>query len=174
MPRLEIDFGPQRQKSWTSYGFIAIGVLAVAGAIWWRADLLDRREELLQRIERADPGRSMDVVQLDFSGNSAELEISRLASSLRYPWGAVWSAIQQAQGGVVILHLEPSEPQSRDWNITAQAADTQSMLDFLRRLRSMPMWHSVILKSEAQQEASQASDSTGLMFQLVLRWTDDA
>ncbi|AMN80589.1 hypothetical protein AYR47_20765 [Pseudomonas azotoformans] len=171
MRRLDINFGPSGRTYWP----LAIGVMCFLAVLmlWWRADLLSQRDALILLHSGSSRGQG-EAGGASGANEGAGKELRKISASLRYPWGAVWAALQQAQGTTVILHLEPSAREPRLWRLTVQAPDNTSMLDYLRQLESMPAWRSVVLESEAQQVTTPGVGGAGVVFQLALEWADES
>lgn len=172
MRRLQINFGAtsHRLQKMTS---LALASMLVTAVLWWRADLLDQRDRLASlHSESAQPFSNESSASHPVDEQTSR-ELRKISASLRYPWGAVWGALQQAQGSTVTLHLEPSNSESKRWRLTVQAPDHSSMLEFLRRLEQMPTWQSVVLESEALQVMAPGAGASGVVFQIALEWADE-
>ncbi|MFJ4389271.1 hypothetical protein [Pseudomonas soli] len=171
MQSLEIDFGaaPRSTRWWLGASLV---LLLSVGLVGWRAQLLAQRDVLLSAltVETASPRPSH--ASTNAAARKSEDEIRAMAAALRYPWGAVWGALQRVEGSIKTLYLEPVSVRDGTWRLTGQAQDSASMLDFLQRLSVEPAWRSVHLESETFQEAATNVGTSSVVFQVALEWAD--
>jgi len=172
MGRLDIDFLQRRRYRPVTALLIAVGFVAMGAIVISHAELSSRRDALMARAPAIlDGGPNKVGPGQDAAAGEASRQMTAAFAGLRYPWGAMWNAVERAKGDVRILGMGPEAALSQRWNLTVQGSSDQAMLAFLERLRALPEWHRVVLRSEAWQ--GQGADGA-VVFRIQLEWRGDA
>lgn len=152
MRRLELDYvAPPRRPRWPGLLLLALSV-AIAAA------LLERHLRLqgeLQRLEAARgllggaprAARAVPAQQLAEQTKDVEAVVRQLA----LPWAALIESVEgAAHPDVALLQLQPDAPQ-RVLRLSAEAKDSEAMLEYVRRLGQAKLLHDVHLVSHQLQ-----------------------
>lgn len=84
-------------------------------------------------------------------------------AELALPWEALFTALEQTRTPrVKLLSIEPNAKQHK-LHLTAQAAEAQDMLDYVRLLEQQPMLKNVLLRQHERDEA-------GVSFTIDAAW----
>lgn len=172
MGRLDIDFLQRRGYRPVTALLIALGAVAMGAIVISHAELSSRRDALkagLPTVLDSAPSRTGSAQGSVIDDVSRQM--TAVFAGLRYPWGAMWNAIERAKGDVQILGMAPEAALSQRWNLTALGSSDQAMLAFLERLRAQQEWRWVVLQNEAWQ--GQGAEGA-VVFHVQLEWRGDA
>ncbi|MFM0079944.1 PilN domain-containing protein [Paraburkholderia sediminicola] len=154
MARLYWNFAQRR--GWTQPCSI-VCVLALAGcihALWWRHDLLKRREHVVEQTQEAFH-RAAAREHRVFSPPPAAL--NQVFAEMRYPWTEVLDSLQRVtKPGLDLLTLEPDAGAIRRVHISGVANQAQDVFDLISALQGDQAWSSVQLISQTR------NDDTGM------------
>jgi hypothetical protein len=180
MTRLRLDFAPRR--GWTQPCSI-VCVVALAGcahALWWRYDLLQRREQMIVRAQEAF---RFAATRDHRDASAPPAALNQVFAEMRYPWSDMLDSLQRrTQPGLDLLTLEPDAGAIRRVHISAVANQPQDVFDLVAALEDSHDWSSVKLISQTRNEAGvpRANDAAlpgpptasprNISFSLVAEW----
>jgi len=152
LPRLQVDYVVRpRRPRWLGYALLAVA-LAIAG------ELVIRHRAVQLGLERAQTTKGLladtrrvappiPKARLDEQAKIAEAVVRQLA----LPWALLIHTLEEAAvKEVAILQLQP-EAQQQLLKITAEARNTDAMLEYLRRLAATKALSAVHLLSHQVQ-----------------------
>jgi hypothetical protein len=181
MTRLRLDFAPQR--GWTQ-PYSIVCVVALAGcihALWWRHDLLQRREQVIGRAQEAF---RFAAARDHREASAPPAALNQVFTEMRYPWSDMLDSLQRGtKPGLDLLTLEPDAGAIRRVHISAVANQPQDVFDLIAALEGDHAWSSVQLISQTRNNetgAPRANDAVlsgppaapprNISFSLVAEW----
>jgi hypothetical protein len=171
--RLQLDFAPHaRRGSEAGRWLLAIGVLAfgVAAVPFCSALLLHARHSRALAVAAEGPAAATPAAARAARPDAAERArvqwLRQTTSRLLTPWADLLAAVEEAPAKVALLSLEPAAAQ-RSASLTAEAANAQDMLGYVRALQDDGRLSGVVLVSHQVQ--TQAAGAPW-RFQVQARW----
>lgn len=154
MQRLHLDYQAGRPHSRRALVTLAIGAIALAGALWrydqlrqeragWDTELAIAQARLARQ---AAPRRTQSVPSAEEAAG-ANAVVRRLA----FPWQDLFGALEAAASkDVALVGIEP-DPAKGMVTLTAESKAPREMLQYVRRLqRTAFLSEAVLLKHEVQ------------------------
>ncbi|TAL99154.1 MAG: hypothetical protein EPN73_00980 [Paraburkholderia sp.] len=181
MARLRWNFAGPR---WWARPSVAVCIVALAGcahALWWRRDLLLRREYLIGQAQEA----SRDALASGPQSRAAPpVALDQVFAEMRYPWNDVLDSLQRVtRPGLDLLTLEPDASTVRRVRISGVADRAEDLFDLVAKLRGDASWSSVQLVSQTRNDGADRPRTTsaapsglpivvsrGVSFALVAEW----
>lgn len=172
-----------RTRWWTEPSTFAC-IVAIAGcvhALWWREDILTRREHLLEHAKEAD---RLTSTREHRAAATRPPPLAHVFEEMRYPWDDVLESLHRAtKPGIDLTELEPDAGDVRRVHIQGMADTTESVFDMLAALDDDPSWSSAQLVSQTKADEGlvQRNDtsmnpplpslpSRSVVFSLVAQW----
>jgi Fimbrial assembly protein (PilN) len=172
------------QPLWWTQPWAVVCVVALSGcihALWWRHDLLNRREQMLEKaaeIYRHSTSRVRPV----FAPPPVALNL--VFAEMRYPWVDVLDSLRRVtKPGLELLTLEPDADAIRRVHISGVADQPQEVLDLVVALRADASWSSVELVSQTRNDdpgtprvdgsaypGLPTASTRGVSFSLIAEW----
>jgi len=150
MARLNWDFAQRRWWTQPWAAICVIGLLGCVHALWWRHDLLQQREQLIEKAEEASHRAASRVHPVSVPPPAA---LKLVFAEMRYPWIDVLNSLQHVtKAGVELLTLEPDAGAVRRVNISGVADQPKDVFDLMAALQSDPSWSSVELVSQTRND----------------------
>lgn len=174
--RLLLEFAPRAPKvSLTEASALLASALLLGACTVYLGGLLaehSRQENLTAQAGKA--GRKATLVAVHTPKSSpaelVQVKSARQTSlSLMTPWAELLSAVESTPPNVALLAVEPSTAK-RNVTITAEAAGTSQMLQYLRALQANPHLSEVALVSHQWQEQA---PGTPVRFQVRANWGEE-
>jgi Tfp pilus assembly protein PilN len=150
---LQLDYAaPPRRLPWPGLAVLILAVAVAAALTLHYRDIRNRLAFLqaahgLQSPAQA-PARAASAAQID----EEQKQVGLVVRQLTLPWAGMIEALEHASGDdVALLQLQP-DVQQRVLRVTAQARDSQAMLEYLRRLAQNKVFSDVHLVSHRVQQ----------------------
>lgn len=159
MARLRWNFAGPR---WWSSPWAAVCIVALAGcvhALWWRHNLLLRREHLIGQAQEA----SRNALASGQQGRAAPpVALDQVFAEMRYPWTDVLDSLQHVtRPGLDLLTLEPDASTVRRVRISGVADRAEDLFDLVAKLQGDSSWSSVQLVSQTRNDGTGIQQTTG-------------
>ena len=181
MARLCWNFAPRR--GWTQPCSI-VCVIALAGcihALWWRHDLLQRREHAVGQAQEAFRRAAAREHRRSSPPPAA---LNQVFAEMHYPWIDMLDSLQQmTKPGLDLLTLEPDADAIRRVHISGVANQAQDVFDLIAALQGDHAWSSVQLISQTRNDGTGVPRDNGsalpglpaavarsISFSLVAEW----
>lgn len=181
MTRLRWNFAPRRP--WTQPCSI-VCVVALAGcihALWWRHDLLQRREHVVGRAQEAF---SFAAARDHRDSSAPPATLNQVFAEMRYPWSEMLDSLQRVTTpSLELLTLEPDAGTIRRVHISAVANQAQDVFDLIAAMQSDHAWSSVQLINQTRNDETGVPRTSGsalpglptasprnISFSLVAEW----
>jgi len=148
---LELDYvSAPRRLPWPGLAVLAVALVTAVALAWHYRDVQGKLAFLQASLGlqgAARPPRQENTARLE----SEERQLGLVVRQLTLPWAQMVDALERASGGdVAMLQLQP-DVQQRVLRVTAEAKDTQAMIDYLRRLGESKAFTDVHLVSHRIQ-----------------------
>jgi hypothetical protein len=161
MARLGWDFAKRR---WWTQPWVAICIVALSGcihALWWRHDLLQQREQILEKAEGASRRAAARAHPVSVP---LPVALNVVFAEMRYPWVDVLNSLQHVtKPGLELLTLEPDAGAVRRVHISGVADQPKDVFDLMAALQSDPSWSSVELVSQTRTDDAGLAQVNGSM-----------
>ncbi|CAG4902102.1 PilN domain-containing protein [Paraburkholderia gardini] len=181
MARLRWNFAGARWWAWPSAAVCIVALAGCAHALWWRRDLLLRREYLIGQAREASRNAPTSGQQDQVAPPVA---LDQVFAEMRYPWNDVLDSLQRVtRPGVDLLTLEPDASTVRRVRISGVAERPADLFDLIAKLQEDSSWSSVQLVSQTRTDGADmqrtmgaapsglpAVASGGISFALVAEW----
>lgn len=181
MARLHWNFALRRR--WTQPCSI-VCVVALAGciqALWWRHDLLQRREHV---VEQAQEAFRVTAALNRLNASPPPAALNQVFAEMRYPWSDMLDSLQRVtKPSLDLLTLEPDAGTIRRVQISAVANQAQDVSDLISALQSDHAWSSVQLINQTRNDETAVPRTNGsalpelptaatrhISFSLVAEW----
>ncbi|MET3228365.1 UNVERIFIED_ORG: hypothetical protein ABIC54_000539 [Burkholderia sp. 1263] len=181
MARLRWNFA-QRPKWAQPWGALCIvALLGCIHALWWRHDLMQRREHLAGQAQEASRRAAVRAHRI---AAPPPVALDQVFAEMRYPWIDMLDSLQRVtQPSLDLFALEPDAGAIRRVQISGVADRAQDVFDLIAALQADPSWSSVQLISQTRIENAEmfrASDTASpslpgaltrsVSFSLVAEW----
>jgi Tfp pilus assembly protein PilN len=172
--RMSIDFAARRPQA-TRIGQVLL-LAAAASLMWFAAQAFrvwNAQHQQTQALTELESRQQAEHVSQLRSEPMAPGDVARLrlvkstAVNLQTPWSDLLAALESAPSeSVALLSIEPSV-QKRTVRLTAEARNSQAMLDYVAALQRDTRLNRVVLVSHQLQ---QDAPGTPVRFQLQANW----
>jgi hypothetical protein len=172
--RLQLEFSPQASKnSNASWALLAVAVslfsvLALyAGKVRYENSVKQRELAAMEAEQRSVTRASEPRAVRTDPAELARVQFVRSTSrNLAAPWADLLVALENAPANVALLVVEPSAAK-RSVSLTAEAAATADMIDYVEALQKDSHLSNVVLVSHQMQ---MQAPGTPVRFQLRASW----
>jgi Tfp pilus assembly protein PilN len=148
--RLHWNFAKRR---WWAQPSTIVCVVALAGclhALWWRHDLLQRREHIIEEVQAASQREASRERRVAVPPSVA---LNQVFVEMRFPWTEMLDSLQRVtKPGLDLLTLEPDAGSIRRVHVNGVADETQDVFDLVTALQSDRAWSSVQLISQTRSD----------------------
>lgn len=152
---------PHAQPVWPRI-LLLTGIAAAAGAVFALQQLEQGQQQLEQMsrmllapagsASRASTGKQ-DTARLGTKEAEEMKAVQAALSELRLPWQALFYTLEGiSMTGIELLTVEPN-PKLRRLRLTAEAADSDLMLGYVRNMGTKPVFKDVRLLSQERAES---------------------
>ena len=169
--RLTLDFAPHaRRMSWVGAAALLASVVLLAGATYRLAGVLAATAhdaDALAQIEARRLHASAPRTRPLEPGEVVRIRAARqVAQTLMTPWGELLESLEAApKQTVALLSVEPSVAK-HSLRLSAEARNTQDMIDYLDALQHDERLSDVVLVSHQVQQAP----GSPVRFQIQANW----
>lgn len=178
MKPVRIDFAPPSLQrtlyragpgTW-ALAALGLGLCAAAAVLGWR--LLDQQRADAVRLNAARlraqvPLVAAPVAQAPRISDEKAAAVNAAVMQLNLPWRALYDAIAEATpASIGMLALEP-DPRKRSMKITAEAKNSDAMIDYVEQLKRQELFAGVTL---IRHEINEQDPNRPIRFQLEAEW----
>lgn len=170
-PRLRLEFAPNaRRTSRSSLAFLLTGLLLFAVATLFFGRALLENAHLNRNLAAIEGRRNAVMSKPNPRPDATELArvqfIRQTSRSLTTPWADLLAALEAAPTNVALLSVDPSTAK-RTISLTAEAANPEDMLNYLRALQQDSRFTEALLTSH---QVEVQAPGTPVRFQLQVNW----
>lgn len=172
MKPLDIQFAPQERAVSAAHAALVVAVAAMGAAAWnygaTRAELVRVHEDIRLATaagQRREPATAAAAVPPD-----RVRAINVAVVQLNLPWSELFEAVESVMPAqVALIALEPNG-RMRMLILQAEAKTAEHMIEFVDRLKSVPIFENVVL---TRHEIRAQDPNRPYRFSIEVRWRSD-
>jgi len=170
-PRLRLEFAPNaRRTSRSSLALLLTGLLLFAVATLFFGRALLENAHLNRNLAAIEDHRNAVMTKPNPRPDATELArvqfIRQTSRSLTTPWADLLAALEAAPTNIALLSVDPSTAK-RNISLTAEAANPEDMLNYLRALQKDNRLAGALLTSH---QVDVQAPGTPVRFQILVNW----
>lgn len=146
---------PQQTGRWLPRALLAVGILAalgLAGAIRQVSVQASALENDALRLQHPQPAGSARAGTEPAAQQEEIVAVQAAMAELALPWESLFKALEQTRNPRVRLVEMTPDPKQHKLRISAEAAASGDMLDYVKVLGRQPMLKDVLLLAHTREE----------------------